>query len=235
MSHSLWIELAGRASLALSPAQLDRADQYLQLLLEANQRINLTRITDRADAAVRHVGDSLTLLPFLPAGPHALADVGSGGGAPGLILAIARPDVRVTLIESTRKKAEFLRQTAASLQLGNVEVLAQRVEEVGRSERRETFDVATARAVGAMVWLVEWCLPLVKVGGKCLTMKGQKLPEEMPAAQKIAPRLGGGAPAVHAAALPGAEHHVIVEWMKRRPSDSRYPRLPTQAKSRPAI
>jgi 16S rRNA (guanine527-N7)-methyltransferase len=139
----------------------------------------------------------------------------------------------VTLIESTQKNAEFLRQTAAALQLGNVEVLGRRVEDIGRSNRRESFDVVTARALAPMIQLVEWCLPLVKIGGKCLAMKGKKLPQEMPAALEITLRLGGGTPIIHSAALPGAEHHVIVEWPKHRRSDPRYPRLPGQAKSRP--
>jgi 16S rRNA (guanine527-N7)-methyltransferase len=230
MVHSLWLELAARASVPLTEAQCGRAAQYLQLLLEANERINLTRITDPSEAAIRHVGDSLTLLPYLPAGSHSLADVGSGGGAPGMVLAIARPDVRVTLIESTQKKAGFLRHAATELQLQNVEVLAQRVEEVARSDRRESFDVVTARALAPMVQLVEWCLPLAKVGGKCLAMKGQKLPQEMASAKQIIPRLGGGMPVIHPVSLRGTEHHVVVELPKSRRSDPRYPRSPGQAR-----
>jgi 16S rRNA (guanine527-N7)-methyltransferase len=148
-----------------------------------------------------------------------------------MILAIARPEARVTLIESIQKKAEFLRRTAAALQLKNVEVVCQRVEAIGRSRRRESFNVATARAVAPMERLVEWCLPLVEIGGGFLAMKGQKLSGEMPAAMEIIPRLGGGMPVVHSAALPGAEHHVIVELPKIRPSDPRYPRQPGQVKA----
>src|SRR5690606_8186770 len=180
MMHELWNNLAQRASLTLSDDQHRRLDAYLDSLLDANERMNLTRITDRQAAEVQHVGDALTLLPFLPREAHRLADVGSGGGVPGSPLAIARPDVQVVLIESTRKKAAFLRQCAIDLELANVLVRDERAEEAGQSDLRETFDVVTARAVGEMVWLAEWCLPLVRKGGVMLAMKGQKIHEELP-------------------------------------------------------
>src|SRR5882724_8428657 len=97
----LWTELSQHAGITLSESQEALLNRYLDLLTEANQRMNLTRITDRASAEVQHIGDALTALPFLPAGAHALADVGTGGGVPGIPLAIACPDVQVTLIEAT--------------------------------------------------------------------------------------------------------------------------------------
>ncbi|HZN64393.1 MAG TPA: RsmG family class I SAM-dependent methyltransferase, partial [Tepidisphaeraceae bacterium] len=115
--NPLWTDLAARAAVPLSPDQHALLSRYLDLLLEANQSMNLTRITDRAAAEVQHVGDALTLLPHLPPGDILLADVGSGGGVPGIPLAVARPDARVLLIESTKKKANFLRSAAAKLGL----------------------------------------------------------------------------------------------------------------------
>src|SRR3954464_3310085 len=129
-ANALWNELASRAGLALSDEQHAGLARYLDLLLAANATMNLTRITDRAAAEVQHVGDSLTVLPFLPKEPHALADVGTGGGVPGIPLASVRPDVRVVLIEATKKKAAFLRQAVAELKLSNVAVREQRAEEV---------------------------------------------------------------------------------------------------------
>lgn len=178
--------------------------------------MNLTRISDRAAAEIGHVGDALTILPFLPKGAHRLVDVGSGGGVPGIPLAIARPDVRVTLLESTQKKAAFLSQTIVTLGLSNVQVVADRAELAARGKLRGSFDVAVARAVGAMGQLVEWCLPLIKPGGKLLAMKGAKIAEELPAAKKTISRLGGGAAVVHPVALLGADHHVIVEIGRRK-------------------
>src|SRR5688500_8671343 len=108
----LWKTLAIRAGIELDDRQVALLSRYIDLLFDANQRMNLTRIASRADAELLHVADALTLLPHLPAHPHALADVGSGGGVPGIPLAVARPDVRVTLIESTQKKAAFLEDAA---------------------------------------------------------------------------------------------------------------------------
>jgi 16S rRNA (guanine527-N7)-methyltransferase len=195
--------------------------------------MNLTRITDPAAAEVQHVGDSLTVLAFLPKDPHSLADVGTGGGVPGIPLAIARPDARVVLIEATKKKAAFLRQAITELGLTNVEVREQRAEEVGQSDLRERMDVAVARAVATMPWLVEWCVPLVRKGGRMLAMKGPKVAEELPAAARALRLLHGGTPVVHPIDLPGAEHHVIVEVEKQGRTEPRYPRPATQAKGKP--
>ena len=230
--NELWDQIAARASLALSAEQHGNLAAYLDLLLEANTRMNLTRITERAAAEVQHVGDALTLLPFLPAGPHRLADVGSGGGVPGVPLAIVRPDAEVFLVESTRKKAEFLREAASKLGLGNVKVLAERAEAAGRGKLRDSCDVAVARAVGELAVLVEWCLPLVKKGGKMLAMKGARVAEELPAATRAIHARAGGEAAVHPVELPGTEHHVVVEIVKVGRTDPRYPRDPTVAKGK---
>jgi 16S rRNA (guanine527-N7)-methyltransferase len=232
--NSLWDELAGRAGITLTEIQHSLLARYLDLLLDANQRMNLTRITDRAAAEVQHVGDALTLLPLLPPDPHRLADVGTGGGVPGIPLAIARPDAQVVLVESTKKKAAFLVSAVEALGLSNVTVSDARAEEAGQSPQfRETFDVATARAVATLDWLAEWCLPLVKLKtGKVLAMKGARVAEELPAAAKAIKLLNGGEPIVHAVSLPGTEHRVIVEIPKRGRTDPRYPRSATSAKGK---
>lgn len=231
--NELWKSLADAALLCLSPDQSAQLSRYLDLLFAANQTMNLTRIVDRAEAERLHVADALTLLPFLPKGVHRLADVGSGGGVPGIPLAIARPDAALLLIESTKKKAAFLRQTIAELGLGNVTVSDQRAEEVGRSNQRETFDVAVARAVGTLDWLAEYCLPLVRKGGRVLAMKGPRVVEEIPGAKKAIKFLGGGEPQIHPVELPGADGHVIVIIPKVGWTDPRYPRPPSLAKNRP--
>lgn len=231
--NELWKELASRAGVDLSDEQHAKLAQYLDLLLDANARMNLTRITDRPAAEVQHVGDALTVLPLLPTAPIRIADVGSGGGVPGIPLAIARPDATFMLIESTKKKVAFLRDAAEKLKLKNVSVSEWRAEDVGHSNSRETFDVAIARAVATMEWLAEWCLPLVKKGGKLLAMKGPKVADELPSARKAIKLTGGGEPIVHPIDLPGTEHRVIVEIPKIARSDSRLPRLATSAKGKP--
>lgn len=229
----MWLQVAARGGVALTEAQGALFNRYLDLLTEANQRMNLTRIVDRAQAEVQHVADSLTVLPFLPVGEIRVVDVGSGGGVPGLVLAIARPDAQVTLVESTKKKAAFLKSAAEQMGLSNVVVLDQRVEDVGNDPaHREQYDVATARAVATMDWLIEWCVPLVKKGGKFLAMKGPKVREELPVTKKALNMTGGGEPAVHGVELPGAEGHVIVEIEKLRKADPVVPRSATRAKGR---
>jgi len=229
----LWHHLAGAAGLQLTDGQHAQLERFLDLLLQANEKMNLTRITERSAAEIGHVGDALTLLPFLPKGSHGLADVGSGGGVPGIPIAIVRPDAQVILIESTQKKAAFLGKTIESLGLRNVQLFIDRAEAVGQGPSRESFDVVTARAVGALDLLVEWCLPLVKKGGKLLAMKGAKVLEELSSADKIIPMLGGGSPQIHPVQLRGTEKPVIVEIPKIARTDPKYPRPPTVAKKKP--
>src|SRR5579862_7609951 len=130
--NELWSQLARRAEISWDERQDQLLERYLQLLLAANERMNLTRIVDPEAAKVLHGGDSMTLLPHLPKRAHQLADVGSGGGVPGMVLAIARPDAKVFLVEATLKKADFLSLTAKELGLENVTVLPMRAEDVAR-------------------------------------------------------------------------------------------------------
>lgn len=231
--NELWKQLAERASLTLSEQQADRFMHFLNLLLAANQEMNLTRIDTIAEAEVGHIGDTLTLLPFLPKGAFSMADVGSGGGVPGIPLAIARPDARVTLIESTQKKAAFLEHAAKEIGLTNIRVSSQRAEVEARGPARESFDVVVARALAAMNVLAEWCLPLVKVGGVLLAMKGGKIVDELPAATRAVKMLGGAVGLVHPADLPGVNLHAIVEIRKVHRTEKRFPRTTAQTKERP--
>jgi 16S rRNA (guanine527-N7)-methyltransferase len=231
--NDCWANLSSGAGMRLSAKQRQLLMTYLDLLLEANQTMNLTRLTDRAEAETLNVGDALTLLPFLPAGAIEIADVGSGGGTPGIPLAIVREEAKVTCIEATRKKAAFLKETAAKLELKNLQVVAGRAEEVAQDRLRHRFDVVVARALGKMVWVAEWCLPLAKTGGKVLAMKGSKAQEELAEARRVIARLGGAAVVVHPVALPGADQHVVVEIRKVKLTDKRFPRLPSHAKGSP--
>jgi len=217
----------------MSAEQTQLLHRYLELLLTANQKMNLTRIVQIDAAHLLHVADALTLLPFLPPSNFRLADVGSGGGVPGIILAIARPYASVTLIESTRKKAEFLKATAAELKLTNVTVAAVRAEDAGLGPMRETFDVAVARAVATLPWLAEWLLPLVKPKGIMLAMKGAKFAEELPTALRPIRMLGGGEAEILPANLPGQEEHRIIRIGKIGRTDFRLPRSATTAGNKP--
>jgi 16S rRNA (guanine527-N7)-methyltransferase len=228
----LWTRLADAAGRTLSPAQVAALDGYLDLLLEANQRMNLTRIDDRGSAEIEHVADALSLLRHLPAGRR-VADVGSGGGVPGLPLAIVCPEREVTLIDSTGKKVDFLRRTADALGMGNVRTLAARAEDVGRGAARESFDVVVCRAVSEVVWLAEWCLPLLKVGGTLLAMKGPKAAEELARAGEAIRRIGGGRSEILPVDCPELPGRSILRIAKTRATDPAYPRSASVAKRRP--
>jgi 16S rRNA (guanine527-N7)-methyltransferase len=182
-----FVERLSTIDVHLEAAVLEKLGDYLARLLAMNEQMNLTAIVDPVAAWDKHVLDALTLLPLLrelSAGAR-LADVGSGGGVPGIPLALARPDLKVTLIESTQKKAAFLVAVAAALGLSQVTVRAARAEQLGQGELRGDFDAVVARAVGKLSALVPMTAPLARTGGLLLLVKGQRANEELAAAAKI--------------------------------------------------
>ena len=184
----------------LEPGEIERLGTHLHMLLEANERFNLTAIRDPAEAWVRHVADSLSLVPFLgETGAREVVDLGSGGGFPGIPLAIVMPDVRFTLVESVGKKARFLQEVVQRLELANVTVLQERAEQVAefKGGLRESFDAVVCRAVGALASLVELSLPLVRVDGWLIAIKGEKAPEEIEGAARALHELHGEVAATH--------------------------------------
>jgi len=225
----------------------DRVDQsvlqqlalYLTLLLKANEQFNLTAIRDPEQAWRRMIVDSLTILPgFDHLGKGArIIDVGTGGGLPGMPLAISRPDLSVTLLDATAKKCRFLQETADALGLTHVEVIQARAEDYGSHSKgagREQFDVVVSRAVGPMRILLEWCTPLAKVDGRVLAMKGPKAQEELHESQRALDQLGIGDLAVIEAYPPEYDLDlVIVSMIKARPTPKSLPRVPGLAKRDP--
>ncbi len=204
--------------------------RYLDLLLTANERMNLSGIRDRDEAWRRHIIDSLTLLQGLAdlASGAELIDVGSGGGLPGIPIAIALKHVRVTLLEATGKKARFLGECIEQLGLTNAQVVPERAETAGQDQaHRQRYDVAVCRAVGPMRQVLEYALPLVAVGGQMLAMKGPKVEPELRAAGDAMSILGAGDLHVFDAYPDGFDRHtVIVCITKSRPTPKAYPRRP---------
>lgn len=185
MPNALWDSLAADAGLSLLPAQTEQLSRFIDLLIDWNSKLNLTRIADRDQAEVKHVADALTVLPFLPGagdpGTSAqVADVGTGGGVPGVPLAIARPDLSFTLIDSTRKKLDAIDAMVSSLGISNVKTLHARVETV-----QARFDLVVCRALASARQIVEWCWPIVKPGGRLVMMKGPRLDEELLEAESV--------------------------------------------------
>lgn len=219
--------------LELDDEVLAQQGRYLHLLLEANRQFNLTAIRDEPTAWRRHVLESLALLPLVEKA-KSLIDVGSGGGAPGLPLAIAMPALPITLLEATGKKARFLESTAAALRLEHVTVIHDRAETIGQSgPHRQQYDVVAARAVGPINVLLELALPLATVGGRLLAIKGKQAEQELDEAGDALMQLGGGAVSLHEA-LPGLDDDaVILEVVKDRPTPPQFPRRPGLPKQQP--
>lgn len=226
-----FIALTQDIGVEFEDGDVSRLGRYLELLLETNQRMNLTRIVEPADAWIRHIYDSLTLLPMLQsAGAETVADIGSGGGAPVIPLAICCPTVRFTMVESIGKKAAFLRDVVSSLNLDNCEVITERAETIGidRETHREQYDVVTARAVGPLNVLLELTVPLAAVGGFVFAIKGERAKEEINAARGALHRIHA-----HVTETVRTATGTIVVIQKQRTTPKAYPRRPGEPKRNP--
>lgn len=204
-----WVEHAYRMfGLPLTPAQVESFHIFETALLEWNSRFNLTAIRDVEGIRVRHFLDSLTCLLAMDQHnpPESLVDIGTGAGLPGIPLKIVFPDMQLTLVESVQKKAGFCEHVVNLLRLRDVEVLATRAEELGQDPRhRERYQVATARAVAGMPTLVEYLLPLTKVGGRVIMQKGKSAAEEAQASRNAIRLMGGNNTGLIRVELPGVE------------------------------
>ena len=209
--------------IALTGPMLDALDQYAEILVEYNQKVNLTAITDPEGIEDKHFADSL-LLANLPETAGKLVDVGTGAGFPGVVAKIFKPELQLTLMESTGKRVEFLKYVCAQLGLSGVEFAKERAEEAARKVWREQFDVATARGVAALPMLSEYCLPLVKVGGVFLAMKGPGAAEELAESGGALKKLGGKGSGVAEFHLPGGDVRNIIRIKKISQTPPVYPR-----------
>lgn len=227
------------AHIELEEGELVRLGRFLAFLAEANTRVNLTAVTDPDEMWMRHVFDSLTLLPVIasldrvPGRESArieVIDVGTGGGLPGVPLAIALTGARVTLLEATGKKVRFLQAVVEALGLANVSCESMRAEEAGRDREahRERYDVVVSRAVGPLATLVELTVPFACVGGTVLAIKGARADDEIVEAK-------AALHALHAHALEPIRTATgtIVPIVKQRATPKLYPRRPGEPKRAP--
>jgi len=204
----------------LTPQQRAQMDRYLDNLIRWNRRVNLVGTHDAEVLRRDHMEDSLALLDLHPwQGSESILDIGSGGGFPALPLKIARPALRVTLVEADRKKAGFLRHTAGLLGLKSLEIVAERVEAYARRpENREHFDVVTSRATAPPAVVLEYGMAFLHLGGVLLAQVGALDPERL---TPVARLLGGGPPQLRQAGLPG---HFVLSVSKVAPTPAAYPR-----------
>jgi len=212
--------------LALTDEKLGLLGEYGRLLLEWNQRLNLTALRTPEEVRVLHFLDSLACFKVIKNKGPSLVDVGTGAGFPGMVLKIVDPEMRLTLVESVAKKARFCETVAEQLGLDGVEVLSRRAEDLGQDlNYRERFDWAVARAVAPMPVLAEYLLPLVRPGGRVLAMKGPAGVEETKQAEDAIKLLGGTTGEAERVPLPGLdEPRTLVMLEKTSPTPQKYPR-----------
>ncbi len=219
----------------LTPEQAAMLARFHEMLQRANEGMNLTRVSaDWREAADRNYLDSIAPAAYIPAGTAAMADVGTGAGFPGIPLAILRPDIRVTLMDSLAKRVEFLESVVRALGL-NARAVHIRAEEAGHmAEYRDAFDVVVSRAVAPMNVLCEFCLPLVRPGGQLLAMKGPGLEDELAEAQRALAELGGAVAGTYRLPIPGRDwDHRLAAIAKVSPTPEKYPRRPGMPEKRP--
>ena len=213
---------------------LDLLYQMTDHMLEVNAQMNLTAITEPREVVLKHLADSLSASRLLPNGAK-LLDVGCGGGFPSLPLAVARPDLSITALDSTAKKTRYVAETAALLGLENLKTLTGRAEELAQEPQyREAFDVSIARAVASLPVLTELCLPFVRVGGKMVAMKARLDESDGTKAPQI---LGASPFEKHELELKGdsgsSEFRLLLVSEKQRPTPLTYPRAYAQIKKKP--
>jgi len=221
----------------LSPAQSEAFNHYETLLLEWNQKFNLTAINDPDGIRLKHFYDSLTCLKMIPEAPADIIDIGCGAGFPGIPLKIVRPDLRLTLVESVGKKADFCSTVVQALQLKGVTVLHARAEDLGQEAvQRERYDWAVARAVAPMPVLAEYLLPLVKLGGAMLAQKGSGVRAELDQAANAIALLGGRLEALDEFELPLLnEKRTLVKILKEKATPRKYPRKAGLPSKKPLV
>ena len=223
----------GLGDLGLPETAAPAMARYGALLLETNQVMNLTAITDPADVAALHFLDSAALLTLTDFKEKSVADVGTGAGFPGLPLKIAEPSIRLTLLDAQGKRVRFLETVCAELGLADVECVHGRAEGFA-ADRRESFDLVTSRAVAALPVLAELCLPLVKVGGAFLAMKSVDSEAELAEAKRALETLGGRVEALRDYGIPGTDvRHRLVIIKKIRKTPEKYPRIFAKIKKNP--
>lgn len=215
--------------ISLSSRQLEQFDIYFNMLVEWNEKMNLTAITDKPGVYLKHFYDSITAAFYFDfTKEYNICDVGAGAGFPSIPLKICFPNLQVSIVDSLQKRITFLNELANALQLDKVTFYHDRAETFARRpEIRESYDLVMARAVARMSVLSELCIPLVKVGGYFIGMKGANLSEEMEAGKKAIQVLGGKVESVHNFQLPieNSERNIVI-IKKERKTPTKYPRKP---------
>lgn len=225
--RELLINGAKQLDIHLSETQVEQFMQYKTLLQEWNEKMNLTAITEDREVITKHFLDCMTINKALPMNEQkTVIDIGTGAGFPGLVIKIAFPHLKVTLVDALKKRLTFLETVIKELGLTNIECVHSRAEDLGKNkEYREGFDICASRAVANLAVLSEYTLPFVKVEGYLIALKGQKLDEELEQGQKAIQILGGQLEEVVHTGVPFTDlNHKIAKIKKVKPTATKYPR-----------
>lgn len=228
MTKEQFIEACEKAGLILNQTQIEQFETYLRLLQEWNEKMNLTSITEATEIWEKHFYDSV--MPFKDVKGVSLCDVGTGAGFPGIPVAIAYPDMKVTLVEPLQKRCRFLEAIKSALHL-DVTICNQRAEDFAQ-EHREQFDIVTSRAVARMTILLELCAPLVKVGGTFVALKGKNGLQELRQAKLAMDTLHVSLQSEDHVQVQEAQH-IVFYLQKEKTCPKKYPRNYGQIKKKP--
>lgn len=224
MNLALFIEETKKLGIELTSQQLEKLNQFYELLISWNQKMNLTRITEKEDVYLKHFYDSLTLSKVIDLNQDlTLCDVGSGAGFPGIVLKICFPNLKITLLDSLQKRVNYLNEIIKELDLKDIEAIHTRAEEYAK-QNREKFDIVTARAVANLKILSELCIPMVKVNGLFIAMKAN-IEEEIENSTEILKKLDSKIEKIETFYLPienSIRNIILIEKLK--PTNTLYPR-----------
>ncbi|MEK3888881.1 16S rRNA (guanine(527)-N(7))-methyltransferase RsmG [Bacillus sp. FSL K6-3431] len=229
MNKDVFIDKLKDQGIVLDSRQLEQFERYFELLVEWNEKMNLTAITEKEEVYLKHFFDSVSAAFFVDLQqPIKLCDVGAGAGFPSIPMKICYPNLNITIVDSLNKRITFLEHLSKELGLVNTHFYHDRAETFAKNQAfREQFDIVTARAVARMSVLSELCLPLVKQGGQFIAMKAANAEEELTAADNAIKQLGGKLSTVHSFTLPieDSERNIIViKKIKKTPN--KFPRKP---------
>ncbi len=233
MDKTEFIEALKNLNIQLTDRQLEQLNKYYQLLVEWNKFMNLTGITEEKEVYLKHFYDSLTIARIIDLKKErTLCDIGSGAGFPGMVLKIVYPDLKITLVDSLQKRITFLNEVVKQLDLKDIELVHDRAEDFAKNNR-EKYDVVTARAVAPINILIEYCLPLVKVGKYFIPMKGN-ISREINLLDNSLKKIDGMLLKSDEFLLPKEDsNRTLLLITKQKPTSKRYPRNPKEIKNKP--
>lgn len=235
--EQLLIESCNKINVNLNEKQIKQFIDYKDMLLEWNEKMNLTAIIDEKEVILKHFVDCLVICSSAELSGKKIIDVGTGAGFPGVPIKIACPDIDITLLDSLNKRINFLNELKYKLGLENVNCIHSRAEDGGLDKAlRESFDFCISRAVANLAVLSEYCLPFVKVGGSFISMKGPDVEDEIREAEKAIKVLGGKIVEVKKEVIPETDiTHSLIIIEKVNPTPAKYPRKAGKAKKEPII